>query len=125
MIRTGLRYLAPNDLYRTEKPYSADFDVDEEAGAKKGNLITVTRDVNITPITNRGDFDININGFCILKAETSLTAEDALEKPDEVEPIYQAELEALLHARFPGYKRFESLDFVVSSSIKLLLRSFE
>jgi hypothetical protein len=94
--------------------------VDEIDGAKKSNFIIESRDINVMPIENRGDFNIDINGFCILQEQTSLTADDALERPDEVEPIYQAELEAILHKHFPEYKRFESLDFVVSSLLAML-----
>lgn len=113
MIRTGLHYLARDELYRTEKPYSADFEVDKIHGAKKSNLVISVHEIDIIPVINPTDFDINVHGFCIINEETTLTMNDALEKPDEVEPVYQAELEAILHKYFPEYSRFESLDFVV------------
>jgi hypothetical protein len=34
MISTTLQYLARDKLYETEKPYSADFEVEEHNGAK-------------------------------------------------------------------------------------------
>jgi len=114
MLKTRVRYLARGDLYSREKPYSADFEVDGQNGARKSNFITIDCDVQVTPVTNRDVFDINVNGFCVLKEDTSLTLEDALNRPEEAEPEYQAELERILHKHFPEYKRLEGLDFVVS-----------
>lgn len=113
MLMTRVRYLARDDLYSREKPYSADFDVDGQNGARKSNLITTDCSVQVTPVTNRDVFDINVNGFCVLKEDTSLTLEDALNKPEEAELEYQAELERILHKHFPEYTRLEGLDFVV------------
>ncbi|KAL8866577.1 MAG: hypothetical protein Q9174_006218 [Haloplaca sp. 1 TL-2023] len=90
MFKTKVKYLARNDLYSAEKPYSADFNVDERNGAK-------SRDV----------FDINVSGFYILHEDTSLTLEDALDRPEEAELGYQAELEQILHKHFPEYTRLE------------------
>ncbi|KAI1359611.1 putative CmcJ-like methyltransferase [Xylaria arbuscula] len=113
MLQTTVRYLDRDDLYRVEKPYSADFAVDEQNGAKKSNIITTDRHVEVAPVASRGEFNININGFCILKENTTLTLEDALERPEEAELKYQAELEKILHKNFPECTRFEGLDFVV------------
>ncbi|KAI8949996.1 putative CmcJ-like methyltransferase [Xylaria longipes] len=110
MLETKVRYLARDDLYRVEKPYSADFAVDEQSGAKRSNMITTDRHVQVVPVTSRDVFDINLNGFCI---DTNLTLEEALERPEEAELEYQAELELILHKHFPEYTRFEGLDFVV------------
>lgn len=122
MVWTKLQYLARDDRYRVEKPYSADFNVDHLAdGASKSNLVTTTSDVDVKPIADRGNFDINVNGFCILKAKTSLTAEEALTKPETAEPMYQAEVEVILRNHFPEYERFEPLDFVVSRFLELVL----
>lgn len=126
MIKTSLQYLARDDLYRTEKPYSADFEVDTINGARKSNLIFEKQDTQVMPVEGRGGFSIDTNGFCILKEKTSLQAKDALDRPANVEMIYQAELETILHKHFPEFRRFESLDFVVSnfvvySYLKLIL----
>ncbi|KAI1313742.1 putative CmcJ-like methyltransferase [Xylaria venustula] len=113
MLKTKVRYLARNDLYSVEKPYSADFAVDESNGAKRSNIITTDHNVRVSPVTSRDVFDLNINGFCLLNGDTALTLEDALDKPEEAELAYQAELERILHNNFPEYTRFEGLDFVV------------
>ncbi|KAH6982201.1 putative CmcJ-like methyltransferase [Ilyonectria sp. MPI-CAGE-AT-0026] len=108
-----VRYLARDDLYSTEKPYSADFAVDERNGAKRSNIITTDCDVQVRPVASRDVFDMNANGFCILNEVTSLTLEDALDRPEEAELKYHAELEQILHKHFPEYTRLEGLDFVV------------
>lgn len=113
MLKTKVRYLARDDLYSAEKPYSADFAVDERNGAKRSNIITTDCDVQVMPVTNRDVFDMNVNGFCILNEDTSLTLEDALDRPEEAELKYHAELEQILHKHFPEYTRLEGLDFVV------------
>ena len=114
MLKTKVRYLSRDDLYSAEKPYSADFDVDERNGAKRTNIITTDCDVQVTPVSSRDGFDIHFNGFCILRENTSLTMEDALDRPEEAELEYQAELGQILHRHFPEYTRIEGLDFVVS-----------
>ncbi|KAI3319616.1 hypothetical protein HD806DRAFT_538963 [Xylariaceae sp. AK1471] len=113
MFKTKVRYLARHDLYSTEKPYTADFDVDEQNGAKRSNIITTDRDVQVMPVTSRGVFDIDVKGFCILKEDTSLTLQDALNRPEEAKLEYQAELGQILHKQFPEYTRLEGLDFVL------------
>ncbi|KAI9668932.1 MAG: hypothetical protein M1829_005244 [Trizodia sp. TS-e1964] len=55
---------------------------------------------------------MNINGFCILKEDTALTLEQALNGPEEAEQEYHAELERIQHKHFPEYIRLEDLDFV-------------
>ncbi|KAL6409725.1 putative CmcJ-like methyltransferase [Ilyonectria robusta] len=102
-----------NPLQCTEKPYSADFAVDERNGAKRSNIITTDCDVQVRPVASRDVFDMNANRFCILNEVTSLTLEDALDRPEEAELKYHAELEQILHKHFPEYTRLEGLDFVV------------
>lgn len=114
MLKTKVKYLSRDDLYSAEKPYSADFEVGERNGAKRSNINTTVCDVLVLPIAGRHDFDINVNGFCILAEDTSLTLKEALDRPEEAELKYHAELEQILHKHFPEYTRFEGLDFVVS-----------
>ena len=115
MLQTQVRYLARNDLYQREKPYAADFEVNEEYGVKKSNFIIQHCDVQVTPITSQRDFNLDVHGFCILEEDTNLTLEDALDRPKQAELIYQAQLEQILHMHFPVYTRLEALDFVASS----------
>ncbi|KID93397.1 hypothetical protein MAJ_10634, partial [Metarhizium majus ARSEF 297] len=113
MLKTKVKYLARDDLYKAEKPYSADFDVDERNGAKRSNVVATECEVQAIPVTSQDAFNLNINGFCILRENTSLKLDDALDRPEEAERQYQAELEQILHKHFPEYTRFEGLDFVV------------
>lgn len=113
MLQTKIRYLARSDVYNVEKPYSADFIVDEQNGAQRSNIITTHCDVQVMPVSSRSAFDMDVSGFCILNEDTSLTLEDALARPQDVELQYQAELEQIVHKHFPEYTRLEALDFVV------------
>ena len=85
MLETKGKYLAPDNLYSAEKPYSADFDVDELSGARRSNIITTECDVQVIPVNSRDVFDIDVNGFCILNEDTSLTLEDAFDRPETAE----------------------------------------
>lgn len=116
MLQTKMRFLARSDVYSAEKPYSADFAVDERNGAQRSNIITTHCDVQVIPIGSQNGFDMDVAGFCILNEDTSLTLEDALSRPQDVEVQYQAELEQIVHKYFPEYTRLEALDFVVSGS---------
>lgn len=114
MLKTQVRYLARDGLYQREKPYAADFEVNEENGVRKSNFIIQNCDIQVTPTTSQSDFNLDVSGFCILEEDTSLTLEDALDRPEQAELEYQAQLEQILHMHFPAYARLEALDFVAS-----------
>lgn len=114
-IDATVQHLARNERYETEKPYAADFEVNEQTGAQKTNHIFSAQRVWINTIEVPDDFDIDTHGFCVIKAKTDLKPEDALNKPQEVESAYLNEVKAILHRRFPEYSRFEGIDFVVST----------
>ena len=114
MLRTQVRYLARNGLYQREKPYAADFEINEGNSVQKSNFIIQDYDIQVTPMTSKSDFNLDVNGFCILEEDTSLTLEDALDRSEQAELKYQAELEQILHMHFPTYARLEALDFVAS-----------
>ncbi|KAF2722640.1 putative CmcJ-like methyltransferase [Polychaeton citri CBS 116435] len=113
MLQTQIRYLVRDELYQREKPYAADFEVDEQDGAQKSNFIIENHDVQIMPVTHHDGFQLDVHGFCVLKENTSLTLEDAIDRSEQVELQYQAQLEQVLRKHFPKYTRLEALDFVV------------
>lgn len=123
-IDTTVQYLARNERYKTEKPYAADFEINEQTGAQKTNHIFSAQRVSITTIEAPDDFDIDTHGFCVVKAKTDLKPEDALKKPQEVEAAYLNEVKAILHKRFPEYSRIEGIDFVVSARASHSASSF-
>ena len=118
-VDTTIQYLARNELYETEKPYAADFEVNEQTGAQKTNHIFLAQRVWINTIEAPDDFDIDTHGFCVIKAKTNLKPEAALKNPREVEAAYMNEVKAILHRRFPEYSRLEGIDFVVSARASL------
>lgn len=117
MIRTTLQYLARNELYDTEKPYSADFEIN---GNKQSNYILATERVSVKAIMPRDNFDLDTHGFCIIDAKTKLSVHDALTQPDAVETSYFDEIEVILQERFPEYSRLEGMEFVVRVLLRIL-----
>ncbi|KAI9684530.1 MAG: hypothetical protein M1822_005618 [Bathelium mastoideum] len=112
-VRTGLQYLARDKLYEVEKPYSVEFEIDNSVSAKSTNHILATEPVTIYAIGPSDAFELDINGFCVIKAETNLNVQDALTRPETVESDYVNEIKAILHERFPDYDRIEAFEFVV------------
>ncbi|KAL8861045.1 MAG: hypothetical protein Q9178_002558 [Gyalolechia marmorata] len=113
MISTTIQYLARDELYDIEKPYSADFEIEERKSIKRSNYILSTEPVSIHAIGSSDHFHLDTHGFCTINAKTSLSVHDALSQPEAVETAYFDEIEAILHDRFPEYSRFEGIEFVV------------
>lgn len=113
MIETTLAYLARDILYETEKPYLAEFVVEEREDVKKTNYVLSEEPMTIHAIGPSDNFDLDTSGFCVINETINLQAEDALTKPEVVEPTYLKELEAILSKRFPEYRRLEPVEFVV------------
>lgn len=114
MVLTSLKYLARDKLYEVEKPYSAEFEVEDDDGARKSNYVIIEKSLEVQPIERWHKFDLDTNGFCTITAETSLSATDALNEPESVETDYLAQLKVILAQHFPEYSRLEAFEFVVS-----------
>ncbi len=121
MINTTLQYLARDKLYETEKPYSADFEVEEQNGSKKTNYILSTQPVTVHAIQPSDKFELDTNGFCVINAKTNLDVQDALDKSETVELAYLNEIKAILHKHFPEYSRLEPMEFVASFHLAAFL----
>ncbi|KAI1144799.1 putative CmcJ-like methyltransferase [Nemania diffusa] len=113
MVLTSLKYLARDKLYEVEKPYSAEFEVEDDDGARKSNYVIIEKSLEVQPIERWHKFDLDTNGFCTITAETSLSATDALNEPESVETDYLAQLKVILAQHFPEYSRLEAFEFVV------------
>ncbi|KAM0335641.1 hypothetical protein ACHAQA_000690 [Verticillium albo-atrum] len=112
-LTTEIQYLRRNELYRTEKPYSTDFEVEDISGARKSNYTLSPHLVTVNPISGTGVFSLDVHGFCVIRAAAALTPEEALSRSPSAEARYHLELEGILKAAFPEYSRFEPMDFVV------------
>ena len=113
MVSTTIQYLARDGLYDTEKPYSADFEIEGPGRDKISNYILSTERVSIHAIGPSDRFDLDTHGFCTINAKTNLSIHDALTQPEALENAYFDEIETLLHERFPQYSRWEGIEFVV------------
>lgn len=108
---TNIQYIARDPIYKIEKAFSADF-VPATGDAPMNHIFDLRR-MLISDIVSPDHFDIDIHGFCVLKAETNLSAESALLNQATIEKDYFNEIEALLHSKFPEYKRIETMNFIV------------
>ena len=108
---TEIQYLSQDLLYEKEKPYSADFI--PENGEPPMNHIFQRKPALIKHIANPESFNMDEHGFCVLKAKTAVSLEDIVENQNKIEKEYINEIEALLHLKFPEYKRIETMNFIV------------
>jgi len=113
MVSTTIQYLAREKLYESEKPYSAEFEIEEQDCTKKTNYILSTQPVTVYEIQLPNRFNLDVHGFCTLKSGTKLRVQDALTQPEAVESAYMDEIKAILHKHFPEYRRLEGMEFVV------------
>ena len=114
-LNATIHYLARDMLYRVEKPYYADFEIDHRTG-KTTNQIYHSQEVFIRSIMNPSEFNINTHGFCIIEADSVLNVQDIIRRPQQVEEAYFSEIEALLLEKFPEYSRLEGMELVVGTS---------
>ena len=80
--------------------------------------------VKLHEITDTTHWDLNVHGFCILKAKTHLDPQEVLLRKKDLQKACWYEIEALLHEKFPEYTRIESYDCTVSHRTSLFIRNF-
>ena len=117
MTDTTIQYLARDPLFQTEKPYRAEFDIEETSNIKSTNHIFAAHAVKVGSVKDHKKFELHKHGFCILEATTTLDVQAALDDPDTVEASYLQQVEGILMQKFPEYKRLEPLEFVVGSCL--------
>ncbi|CAI6089576.1 unnamed protein product [Clonostachys chloroleuca] len=113
-VTSTMPFLARNDLYKIEKPYGADFPVDGIKGASITNHIFDTVPINFhdarqlsVPLT------LDDNGCCLIKAKTSLVAEDATNERSESMSRFTKEVMNIVKQNFPQYVEVKFADFQV------------
>ena len=114
-VQTRLPYLARDELYSHEKPFGADFPVDKFEGAQLANHVFDDRLVVVNDVRAILPPSIEQNGFCFIKADTSLKAADATNERTSAVQSYLLEIQRLLYDHFPEYSRIEVMDFQVKS----------
>ncbi|GLI79323.1 hypothetical protein PoHVEF18_007653 [Penicillium ochrochloron] len=58
-------------------------------------------------------FTLDQNGFCFIKAGTSLQAEDAASERTEIMEQYMQEIVGILRTKLPQYQEIKAMDFQV------------
>ena len=114
-VHTTFPYLARDAIYQKEKPYATDFILEDSDVALTNHVFDFMNLVVRDAQPQRDSFSLQKNGFCFLKAMTSLSNENV---GDEhfLEKTYFDEIEEVLHDKFPEYTRIECLDYQVSLS---------
>lgn len=114
MVSSNITYLARSPLYKKEKPYATELKIEGAEDFPNMNYVFATETMDMHAIEADHKHDMASTGFCVIKANTILDPQLALETPDAVEDMYTTELARLLSERFPEYTRIEPIDFVVS-----------
>jgi len=113
-VSSYMTFLSRNELYQTEKPYTTDFPVNDIEGAKMTNHIFDTHPITFHDARiAKEPFALDRNGFCYIKAKTSLHAEDATSERTELMEQYTQEIADILRDKFPQYQEIKSMDFQV------------
>lgn len=112
-ICTTFPYLARDALYQKEKPYAADFSVENSDVVLTNHIVDFMDLIVSDARPQRGLFSLQLHGFCFLQARTSVGTHNAGDE-QFVEETYFDEIEAVLHDNFPEYSRLECLDYQVS-----------
>lgn len=117
-VRSYMTFLSRDSLYKTEKPYATDFPVDEIDDAKMTNHIFDTRPMifhDARPV--KETFSLDQNGFCFIKAKTSLQGEDAASERTEIMEQYMQEIVDILRDKLPQYREIKAMDFQVYHNV--------
>lgn len=114
-IESHMTFLSKNALYQTEKPYTTDFPVDGIEGAKITNHKYDTQPVIFHDArVAKESFALDRNGFCYIKAQTSLSDQDATPERTELMEQYMQEITNILRDKFPQYQEIRFMDFQVN-----------
>lgn len=113
-IVAHLPYLARDKLYESVKPFGADFPVHHFPGSELSNHVFDHQQVVFHDLRGDIPLDLNVNGSCVVKAKTSLTAHEATNERTPSLERYLREVEVALYENFAEYSRIEVMDFQVS-----------
>ncbi|KAJ3535230.1 hypothetical protein NM208_g7222 [Fusarium decemcellulare] len=111
-VETTIPFLARDKRYNEEKPYGADFPIDNIEGAKITNHVFETHPVTVYDVRTRDEpLDLERNGSCFIKAKTSLMSQEASRTKTPPMTKYIDEVIDVLRRNFPQYLRHRSPSF--------------
>jgi hypothetical protein len=112
-VHTQMPYLARHEIFDREKPFGADFPVDHFQGGQLANHIYDNQAITVHDIRRGKPPALDLNGFCFIRAPTSLRAAEATNLRSPPVEKYLGEIERILYEAFPEYSRIEIMDFQV------------
>lgn len=118
-METEIQYIARKPGPMVEKAFTTDYPIDHVQGfegIRSRNIDWEPRRVIVEEITNPGFWQLDVHGFCFLRAETHIDADKAYRNKHEVKDAFWYEIEAILHEHFPCYSRIEAFDITVGAS---------
>lgn len=108
-----LSYLARDELYTREKPYSVEFEISQEHSEPSTNYKLCDVSVKVLPVPTDSHFHLNTHGFCIMQQPINLDARQALSGDLSWKEPYMSELKRIMFQSFPEYKLIEPIECVV------------
>ena len=107
-------YLARDELYSSQKPYSADFSPGITADRPRTNHVFEAVNVDFHDVRDAKDsFSLDVNGFCYVDCTTSATAETLSSGDPSAIRSYCDEMENVIQSHFPEYSRVDVIDYQV------------
>jgi hypothetical protein len=110
---TTIPYLARDPIFDKERAFDTDYLERNVGEIRKTNHVFDNQEVTVHDVGSFQGWDLNVHGFCVIKAKTTLSPDDAFNRKKDVQKAYWYEIEAILHERFPEYSRIECYDLTV------------
>ncbi|KAJ4154991.1 hypothetical protein LMH87_000259 [Akanthomyces muscarius] len=111
-IDTEIVYLARDEKYATEKPFTMAFSVDDVPEAAVDNHIWEAHPVQIGNARDGINPELDTHGFQFVPWETALERAD-FEFDEIIITRYYAELAKLVKAHFPRYKKVAFFNYAI------------
>lgn len=113
-VMSFMPHLTRAGVYKTEKPYGADFLVDHIDGAIMTNHTFEVHPITFRDIRNRKEsLALDVNGCCLMKVKTALRPEEASDSATPAMGHYAAEILAALQRECPEFVEMRLMDFQV------------
>ena len=111
-VNATLSFLADDDLYLTERPYSLKFEA--PVGLRRSNILVEKHQQTIQDVRclNKS-LTLDENGFVLVRLDTEMAYED-FEEEDSVRSIYLVEVAEMLQ-KLVGASRVQVFEYVVRS----------
>lgn len=109
-VQAHLPFLSREETYKRQKPYGADFPVDDIDGACMTNHVFDVQSIKVHDVRGGNDLTLERNGSCFIKGSTSLAAKDATVNHNKAMDNFIVQILSILQERFPQYTEIRHMD---------------